>query len=300
MPKHLIKTLAAPALLLSPLSAKDTVGGQALIEGIMMRGKEKIAWAVRKPDGEAVIESFPFVSVTKKVAFLGLPIIRGVVGLFESMRWGYRALSRSADIAMDDADGAENSKKSSIKDQLFMAASFVLAFAISISLFMYAPMWLANRIPYIKDTPMLFNLTAGAVRIGLLLIYMMAISLWSETRRLFEYHGAEHKTIFAYEDGKPLTVDNIEPYTTVHPRCGTSFLVLVAICGILMSSVIDTLHIQYIGDYANLFHRFGIRLVFIPLLAGVSFEALKLSAKYRSLPIVGWIIQPGLLVQRIT
>jgi uncharacterized protein YqhQ len=325
--RFLPKILAAPALL-QLLSAKECpkIGGQALIEGIMMRGAEKISWAVRKPNGETVIETHPFVSITKRNAFLGLPVIRGVTGLFESMKWGYRALSRSADIAMESEKSVEcgvkseelndceasspaapsptpaapSSPKSSLGDKLFMALSFVLAFAISIGLFMYAPMWIANRIPYIKDTPLLFNLTAGVVRIGLLLLYMMAISLWSETRRLFEYHGAEHKTIFAYEDGKPLTVDNIEPYTTVHPRCGTSFLVLVAICGILMSSIIDTLHIQYIGEYANLFHRFGIRLIFIPLLAGVSFEALKLSAKYRNWPIVGWIIQPGLFVQRIT
>ena len=270
-----------------------------------MRGNEKISWAVRKPNGETVVETFPFVSVTKRYKPLGLPVIRGIVGLFESMRWGYRALSRSADIAMEiEEDGianpAQKPKDTSIKDKIFMALTFVGAFAISISLFMYAPMWLANRIPVIAETPMLFNLTAGAVRITLLLLYMTGISMWSETRRLFEYHGAEHKAIHAYEDGKTLTIDNIAPYTTVHARCGTSFLVIVAVCGILMSSVIDTLHIQYIGDYANLFHRFGIRLVFIPLLAGVSYEALKLSAKYQRSPIIGFIIQPGLWVQKIT
>jgi uncharacterized protein YqhQ len=165
---------------------------------------------------------------------------------------------------------------------------------------MYAPMWVASRVAYIKESPMLFNLTAGAVRITLFLMYLTGISFWSETRRLFEYHGAEHKAIHAYEDGKALTVADIEPYTTVHPRCGTSFLVLVAVCGILMSAVIDTLHIQYIGEYANLFHRFSLRLIFIPLLAGVSYEALKLSAKYHKSAIVGFIIQPGLWVQKIT
>jgi uncharacterized protein YqhQ len=298
---------------LSPLFSSDDknkVGGQALIEGVMMRGTEKIAWAVRKPGGETVIEAFPFVSITKKKPALGIPVVRGVVGLFESMKWGYRALSRSADIAMEEAEAAPPSseeerstskpKKASLKDQIYMGLTFVIAFAISISLFMYAPMWIANRVPYVKDTPMLFNLMAGAVRIVLLLLYMMMISLWSETRRLFEYHGAEHKAIHAYEDGKALTIDNIEPYTTVHARCGTSFLVLVAVCGILMSSVIDTLHIQYIGEYANLFHRFGLRLIFIPLLAGVSYEALKLSAKYQKSAIVNFIIQPGLWVQKIT
>lgn len=283
----------------------------------MMRGKEKIAWAVRKPSGEVVVESYPFVSITKRIKVLGLPIIRGLVGLFESMKWGYKALSRSADIAIEEegyvntekssagddhntTENANTNKEAKASDKILIALSMMFAMALSVGLFMYAPMWIANRIPYIKDTPLYFNLTAGAVRIGLLLIYMAAISLWGDIRRVFEYHGAEHKTIKAYEDGKDLTFANIDPYDTIHPRCGTSFLVLVAIIGILMSSIIDTLHIQYIGDYANLFHRFGIRLIFIPLLAGVSFEALKLSAKYKNVPLVNILILPGLLVQRIT
>jgi uncharacterized protein YqhQ len=341
LPKYLFKTLAAPALLSPLLSAgkKDTVGGQALIEGVMMRGKEKVSWAVRRPDGETVVERFPFVSVTKRNFFCGIPVIRGVINLFESLGWGFKALSRSADIAIDEtetedgggvnakalsaggeaksADGtalsvdgggsspdpeasAASPKKPSAKDQFFNAMTMVAAFAISIALFIYAPMWIANRLPAVKDSPMLFNLTAGAVRIALFLLYVYLISLWSEMRRVFEYHGAEHKAIFAYEDGKPLTPDSIEPYPTVHPRCGTSFLILVAICSILLFSVIDTLYIQYFGEFVNVPHRFAVHLVLMPLVAGTSYEALKLSDRFQKFPVVGWIIKPGLWLQRIT
>jgi uncharacterized protein YqhQ len=314
---------AASAALAAPLTAlaagnKDTVGGQALVEGVMMRGKEKVAWAVRRPDGAAVIESFPFVSVTKRIAVCKLPIARGVLNLFESLAWGYKALSRSVDIATAEAEGNTeqrgepasadgkaaapvNTKKTSIFDSILMTLSTLAAFGVSIALFMYAPMWTVSRIPFINDSPMLFNICAGAVRIALFLAYISLISLWSEMRRVFEYHGAEHKTIFAYEDGKALTVENVEPYTTVHPRCGTSFLILVAICSILLFSVIDTLYIQHIHDFRNnLPYRFGVHLVLIPLVAGISYEFLKLSARFQHVPVVGLLIKPGLWLQRIT
>jgi len=357
--KRLFTFLCAPAFL-SPLfaSKKDTVGGQALIEGVMMRSKERIAWAVRKPDGGAVIESYPFVSVTKRVKVWGIPVVRGVINLFESLSWGYKALSRSADIAIEEeekaakdkasgdngakiavsadsnpsvspkiasADGidGQNSstdniagpapsadnppasptakKKPSFMDQFYNTITLIIAFGISIALFMYAPMWTVNNVPFIQESPMLFNLTAGIIRIVLFLIYITLISLWSDMRRVFEYHGAEHKAIFAFEDGKDLTVDNIEPYTTVHPRCGTSFLILVALCSILLFSVIDALYIQYVYDFRdNLPYRFGLHLVLMPLVAGISYEFLKLSDRFQHWPIVGMLIKPGLWLQRIT
>jgi len=313
----------------------DNVGGQALIEGVMMRGKEKVAWAVRRPDGGITVEAHPFISVTKRVAVLGIPIVRGVINLFESLSWGFKALERSAEIAMPEEDDKEpladgkktlaellaeskaNSltdgktsdngkaspdakKKTSLADKLFFAFSMVLALSVSLGLFMYAPMWTVSRVPFINDSPMLFNLSAGIIRIALFLIYISLISLWGDIQRVFEYHGAEHKTIFAYEDGKPLTIGNIDPYTTIHPRCGTSFLILVAICSILLFSIIDTLYIQYFGAFVNIFHRFLVHLVLIPFVAGVSYEFLKLSAKYQNVPIVGLLMQPGLWLQKIT
>jgi uncharacterized protein YqhQ len=298
---------------------KNNVGGQALIEGVMMRGKEKVAWAVRKPSGETVTESFPFVSLSKRVKILGIPVIRGVINLFESLNWGYKALSRSADISIEEDEDEEETpssdvmmpfednkqspsggKETSIKDKIVLSLTMIIALAVSVGLFMLAPMWAAQNTPVVKDSPMLFNLMAGAVRIALFLIYISLVSLWSEMRRVFEYHGAEHKTIFAHEDGKALTIENVEPYKTVHPRCGTSFLILVAICSILLFSVIDTLYIQYFGQFVNVFHRFAVHLILIPLVAGMSYEALKLSDKFQRLPVVGWLIAPGLWLQKIT
>jgi len=302
------------AIVTAPLAAlaadkKDTVGGQALVEGVMMRGKEKVAWAVRRPDGETVVESFPFISVTKRITICKIPVVRGVINLFESLSWGYKALSRSVDISSVETEAAGQSNSSdkpstptpSFLDRVLMTLSTLVAFAVSIGLFMYAPMWTVSHVPAIKESPMLFNLSAGIIRIALFLIYMSLISLWSEMRRVFEYHGAEHKTIFAYEDGKALTVENVEPYTTVHPRCGTSFLILVAICSILLFSVIDTLYIQYVYDFRNnLPYRFAVHLALIPLVAGVSYEFLKLSARFQHWPIVGLLIKPGLWLQLIT
>jgi uncharacterized protein YqhQ len=337
----LTAAIVAPLAALAADKKKDTVGGQALVEGVMMRGKEKVAWAVRRPDGETVVESYPFVSVTKRIAVCKIPVIRGVINLFESLSWGYRALSRSVDIASAEVEGADLSAsgepsskpvdsaasfqgskpasanndavspggkppakeapKTSILDSILMTLSTLVAFAVSIGLFMYAPMWTVDHVPAIKESPMLFNLSAGVIRIALFLVYMSLISLWSEMRRVFEYHGAEHKTIFAYEDGKALTVENVEPYTTVHPRCGTSFLILVAICSILLFSVIDTLYIQYVYDFrGNLPYRFAVHLALIPFVAGVSYEFLKLSDRFQHWPIVGLLIKPGLWLQRIT
>jgi uncharacterized protein YqhQ len=346
----LTAVVTAPASILAA-DRKDTIGGQALIEGVMMRGKERVAWAVRRTDGETVVESFPFVSVTKRITVCKLPVVRGVINLFESLSWGYRALSRSVDISAaeteaagqatglpagdaalsqsdkpasrsNDSAGATSSAgtpKPSVLDRVLMTLSTLLALAISIGLFMYAPMWVASRLPSVSDPTTLlgftmrfsketadtinalaFNLCAGTIRVTLFLMYMSLISIWSEMRRVFEYHGAEHKTIFAYEDDKALTVENVEPYATVHPRCGTSFLILVALCSILLFSVIDTLYIRYLGNFINLFHRFAAHLVLIPLVAGISYEFLKLSDRFRHLPIVGLLIKPGLWLQRIT
>jgi uncharacterized protein YqhQ len=312
--RRLLKTLAAPAMLLPALSSReDTVGGQALIEGVMMRSKERIAWAVRKPDGDAVVESFPFVSVTKRVKVWGTPVIRGVINLFEALSWGFKALSRSADIAIEEEQKSAakekesgvsepaGKKRKSFLEQVGDILVYVVAFGISIVIFMYGPMWAVSHFPFINDSAPLFNLTTGIISIILFLLYVLLISLWKEMRRVFEYHGAEHKAIFAYEDGKEMTVENIDAYGTVHPRCGTSFLILVALCSMLLFTVIDTVYIQYVYDFrGDLLHRLAVRIVLIPLVAGISYEFLKLSDKYKHLPLVGLIIQPGLWVQRIT
>jgi uncharacterized protein YqhQ len=164
---------------------------------------------------------------------------------------------------------------------------------------MYSPMWLLSRfLP--ADSSLLFNIFAGIIRIILFLAYLVLISQWKEMRRVFEYHGAEHKAIFTYEDDKPLSLDNMRPYTTLHPRCGTSFLLLVALVCILLFSMIDAIFIQFIGPYPSTVVRLLVHLALIPVVGGASYELLKLSDRYRRLPIVGALIMPGLWLQKIT
>jgi uncharacterized protein YqhQ len=277
------------------------VGGQAIIEGVMMRCGQRVSWAVRDPSGSLVVEHFPYVSVTARNRFWRLPVVRGAVNLYESLAIGFKALSRSAEIA-----GAEKSvetrgslQKNKIKDAISTWLSFGLAFLLSAGIFMYAPLWTVSQfVP--SDSAVLFNTLAGVVRIAFFLGYLVLISLWKDIRRVFEYHGAEHKAIFAFEDGKETTLDNMRPYPTLHPRCGTSFLLLVALLCILLFSVVDALIITFIGPYPHVAARFAVHLLLIPLVAGSSYEVLKLSDRYRRNPLVGALILPGLWLQKIT
>jgi uncharacterized protein YqhQ len=291
--------LAAAALFAKP----KKVGGQAIIEGVMMRGREKVAMAVRKQNGAMVVEHFPFISAARKTRFWRYPVMRGAANLYESLVLGYKTLSRSADIAMEEeriakGEAVEPGKKKT-GDAIASWASFAFALVISIGLFMYSPMWLLSRfLP--ADSSLLFNIFAGIIRITLFLAYLVLISQWKEMRRVFEYHGAEHKAIFTYEDDKPLSLDNMRPYTTLHPRCGTSFLLLVALVCILLFSMIDAIFIQFIGPYPSTVVRLLVHLALIPVVGGASYELLKLSDRYRRLPIVGALIMPGLWLQKIT
>ncbi|NLE02929.1 MAG: DUF1385 domain-containing protein [Fibrobacter sp.] len=287
------------------MARKNTVGGQAILEGVMMRGKNKVSWSVRKVHDEIVTEHFEFTSACKKNKLLALPVLRGAVNLFESMSLGYKALSRSADIITEserikaEAEGQKFKKSSETAEKIYSALSLILGLAISLGLFMYAPMWLFTKVFHI-DNSLYFNAASGALRITLFLIYLLAISLLKDIRRLFEYHGAEHKAIFTFEDGKDLTYENMKSYTTVHPRCGTSFLLLVLLICIFLFSIIDALFVTYIGAYPNVLSRLLVHLILIPIVSGTSYEVLKLSDRYQHLPLVKILIQPGLWLQKIT
>ena len=190
-------------------------------------------------------------------------------------------------------------EKQKRKDKFTSWLSFAFAIVLSVGLFMYAPMWILSQfVP--RDSALLFNTFAGIIRIVLFLAYLIIISMWKDMRRVFEYHGAEHKAIFTYEDDKDLTLDNMRPYTTLHPRCGTSFLLLVALLCILLFSIVDALYIQFIGPYPHVATRLLVHLTLIPVVAGSSYELLKLSDRYRRLPLVGALILPGLWLQKIT
>lgn len=293
---HILAIVLFPMFLTKLIAKKNKVGGQAIIEGVMMRSKQKISWAVRKPNGEIAIERFPFISLSKRHKFLALPIFRGAINLYESLKLGYKALSRSAELALDEAK--PKTVKNSSKNKFSTVVSLMVALAISLGLFMYVPMQIA-QFPF-KDSPVLFNVFAGIIRISLFVVYIVLISFWKEIRRIFEYHGAEHKAIFAYEDDKELTLDNMRPYTTLHPRCGTSFLVLVALICIFLFSIIDTCFTMIFGPYPNVFIRFFVHITLIPIVGGTSYEILRLSDKYQKKPFVKFFILPGLWLQKIT
>ncbi len=283
-------------------SKKNTVGGQAIIEGVMMRGKNKISWAVRKNPQEVVIEQENFVSIVKKYPVLKTPVIRGAINLYESLVIGFKALSRSAEIAeaeINAQSGNKEKKVNPVLEKLYSFLSLSLSLVIMLGLFMYAPMWIfSNFVP--KESALLFNILAGVFRIILFLGYLYLISKWKEIRRVFEYHGAEHKAIFAFEDGKDLTLENMKPYSTLHPRCGTSFLFLVGFICILLFSIVDALYISFFGPFPNVLFRFFIHIFLIPLVSGTSYEVLKLSDRYQNIAIVRTLIKPGLWLQKIT
>jgi uncharacterized protein YqhQ len=273
------------------------VGGQAIIEGVMMRGRSMISWAVRRPSGEVAIESSPFTSIAKKYPILKKPILRGALSLYESLVIGMKALTRSAEIAAEEESKGE--ADAGIKQKIGNAASMILAVLISFGLFVYLPLKsLSFVVP--EESAFAYNLLAGMVRVGIFLLYLFGISLWKDVRRLFEYHGAEHKAIFAFEDGHELTLDKMKPYKTYHPRCGTSFLILVALVCVFIFGIIDSVIIHFMGPYPNVFARTLTHIAFIPLVSGMSFEVLRLSDKYRHVPVVRALIQPGLWLQRIT
>jgi uncharacterized protein YqhQ len=299
------KSLLFPLQLLLASPKKNSVGGQAIIEGVMMRGKNKVSWAIRKGPKEVLIEEQEFQSVSKKYKILGIPVIRGAVSLFESLAIGYKALSRSADIAVEleeqskQGSAKAEKKKNKAADQASSIFGLVLGMLISLGIFMYLPMWILSQfVP--KESALLFNTLSGAIRIVFFLIYLILISQLKDIRRVFEYHGAEHKAIFAFEDGKELTIDNMRPYTPLHPRCGTSFLFLVILCCILLFSIVDALIITFIAPFPNTLSRMLVHLTLVPLVSGTSFEVLKFSDRYQHFPIVRFFIKPGLWLQKIT
>jgi uncharacterized protein YqhQ len=185
------------------------------------------------------------------------------------------------------------------KNTVMNFSSIVLAFIITFFLFLYLPLKILSFfVP--QQSALLYNALAGGIRVLFFLAYLYLISLWKDIQRIFEFHGAEHKAIFAFEDGKELTIDNMKPYTTFHPRCGTSFLLLVALVCIFIFAIIDALIIHFIGPYPNVLVRTLTHIVLIPFVSGISFEVLRLSDRYRKSPLVSWFIQPGLWLQHIT
>lgn len=260
---------------------KTYVGGQAVIEGVMMRGPEYIATAVRTPSGEIVVKKDPVRSIADRFPILKKPFIRGVISLYESLVYGMKSLSYSAQVS-----GEEEEQMNSVQIGLTMAFSMVLAIVV----FLVIPTYGAKFIPGVAEDPMRLNIVEGVLRLVIFLLYIYGISLTKDIQRVFEYHGAEHQTIWTYEAGEDLTVENVQKHSRLHPRCGTNFLLIVMVVSIFVFA--------FLG-WPNLLERIVSRIILMPVVAGVSYEMIRLAGR-SSNPIVQTVIKPGLWLQLLT
>ncbi len=277
------------------------VGGQAVIEGVMMRGPEHLATAIRRKDGSIEVWKKPFTSVTNKVAFYGKPIIRGFVSLIEMMIIGISTLTFSAERWELDLTEEEKSKpKSAAREKAEEYFTFFFAFALAFLLFGLLPYKISDWMNLSKHN-LYFNLFAGVIRIAFFVLYIWLISLMKDVKRIFRYHGAEHKNVSAYEHDSGLTIPEIQKESTLHPRCGTSFMFFVLLIAILVFSILDTLVVAFITHKPlNVFVRLGYHILCLPLISGISYEVLRFSGKNLNHPIVKLLTVPGMALQRIT
>jgi uncharacterized protein YqhQ len=286
--------------------AELLVGGQALIEGVMMRSPDAYGVAVRRPDGSLAFQRGKVASLATQYPFLGpflkLPVLRGVAVLFQSLALGIRALNFSAAEAMADPGKAPGKEAEPMaapppeKSGWAIAASMSIGLAVGAGVFLLLPLWLtqlAERTLFAGQLSNLaFNLIDGALRALFFLGYIFAISRMKDIHRVFQYHGAEHKVVFNYERRLPLTVENARAQSRLHPRCGTSFLLFVLLVSILVFA--------FIPKTAPLLVKFGGRLLLVPAIAGLSYEVLRFTAKHRAAPLFSLLVAPGLALQRIT
>lgn len=273
------------------------IGGQAVIEGIMMKNKDDYATAVRKPDGTIAVEKDRYVSLTEKVKFFSLPFVRGIFSFADSMILGMKTLTFSASFFEDDED-SEPGKFELWMNKVFgekvekVLMTFVMIFSVvmAIGIFMILPLLIAGLFRKIIPSPTVMAVLEGVIRIAIFVAYIKLISRMEDIRRTFMYHGAEHKCINCIEHGMPLTVENVRKSSKQHKRCGTSFLIIVMIISILFFMVIRV---------DNVWLRMASRIVLIPVIAGVAYEFLRLAGRSDS-PIVNLLSKPGMWMQNLT
>lgn len=280
-----------------------SIGGQALIEGIMMKNpQKKTALAVRKPDKTIDISYINDKSIKDKYAFLRLPVIRGVVTYVETMIQGYKAMMKSADISgfTDlEEDKPKDPKKESALTAAVMAVGSVLGIALAVVLFMGVPRYAVSGIEWLVGSSFSKIVRSGIeqlIKLAVLVLYMWGISFMKDIHRVFAYHGAEHKTIFCYEAGLELTVENIKKQRRFHPRCGTSFLILMILVSMIVSTVVQMIF-PSVYDIAWLW--IIAKILMLPIICGLGYELLKICGKYDN-AITRIISAPGMWLQRIT
>jgi uncharacterized protein YqhQ len=264
------------------------VGGQAVIEGVMMRSPNSMAIAVRKPSGEIVVKREGLNFFSEKMFFSKLPIIRGILTLISALVLGIRALNYSANQALSEEEKPASSWT--------MGFTFAVALCFGVCLFFLLPLfltkWLRFAIPGISESGMMFNLVDGVIRMIIFLVYLWGISFLKDIQRIFQYHGAEHKAIFAFEAGEELVIDRVKGFGYLHPRCGTSFLLIVMVVSIFIFGLLPH-HLPFGYKVAS-------RVVFIPLIAGLSYEIIRFADQKRANRGVQVLIRPGLWLQRLT
>jgi uncharacterized protein YqhQ len=315
--RNYLRFLAAVQLLPALESGEETlVGGQAVLEGVMMRSPHAWAIACRKPSGEVVTMSEPLERPSEKHKWMAWPIVRGVMTLGYAMNLGYRALRFSANVAIEDmmqeeagaakaepvqkaveavkpASSEETREKAASISTWLAAVNIVISLAFFIFMYKYIPLLAATELKKIDPAlggRIVFNLIDGGIRLVLFLLFIWGVSLWKDIRRVYEYHGAEHKTVFAFENGDPLETTAVQKYSTYHPRCGTSFLMTVMLISIGFYMLIP---------YTTFWARFASRIVLLPVIAGVSYEIIRFAAKHRG-SLFALMTLPGLWLQRIT
>ncbi|MDL2281340.1 DUF1385 domain-containing protein [Selenomonadales bacterium OttesenSCG-928-I06] len=263
------------------MSNKPFVGGQAVIEGVMMRKQNVIATAVREPSGNIIVKTDNVNSLSDRYPILKKPMLRGVIALGESLVYGMKALSFSAQVQGDEEEEITTKE---------IIITMGIALVLGIVLFVIVPTYSAKYISFLTTDPILLNFFEGFLRLGIFIAYIYLISRLKDIERVFEYHGAEHKTIHAYEKGLELNVENIRPFSTIHPRCGTNFLFIVMLISIFVFA--------FLG-WPDLFWRITSRIVLLPVVAGVSYEIIRLAAKHES-GIINTLVSPGLYLQYLT
>lgn len=262
---------------------EDIAGGQALIEGVLMRHDRRIAAAVRAPNGEIVLQDREFIPLTKRYRILGLPVIRGFVALMEMMWVGMKALMFSAEVALAEEKGKPSTWELPLS--LVMSISLVLIFFVALPAYCFTLLK-----PHVTSV-LLLNLLEGLIRLSIFLLFLLSTLFMADMRRVFMYHGAEHKTVFAWEAGEELTVEAVKKYSTRHPRCGTSFILVVMVISILVFSLLGR------PDFVS---RVVGKLSLLPLISGLSYEIIRFTGKYQNLAWIKWLSWPGLALQRIT
>jgi uncharacterized protein YqhQ len=271
------------------------VGGQAVIEGVMMIAPEKVSIAVRNPEGKIVVDVHERNEKFRKLKICKVFFFRGIVSLIEMLTEGINAINYSAKIAFEQ----EIPKKKRKGEGFLSGIISFFAIVIALVFFLFLPIFIAS-ISGFDSRPVLFNIVTGGCRIFFFILYIIIISLIPEVKRLFQYHGAEHKSIFCWEDGKELTPENCAGYSTKHPRCGTSFIFVVLIVAIIFFTIIDTLIFNVWKVPSIKLLRLGIHLAFLPFLIGISYEIIKFAGKHKENPILRILLGPGLLFQYIT